>query len=58
MPGTAEVNPLLHMLPSTNQFSQVAQGCPQQVVGLQNKSRVLYTLSQGKALLPQLMRRP
>jgi len=52
-----EGHTLLCVLASRGYFSEVERGGPQRVVGLQEESGILYTLSQTEELLPQFPRR-
>jgi hypothetical protein len=53
-----ESYPLCKMGLGSGELSQVVQGVPEGIVGLQEESRVPDMLSQGEKLLPQLPRRP
>jgi hypothetical protein len=56
--GIVEGYPLRKMGLSSDELSQIVQGIPKGIVGLQEESRVPDMLGQGEQLLPHLSCRP
>jgi len=52
--GVVEGHPLLQVPSGSSPLSEIDQGRPQRVMGLQEERRVLDLLGQGEELLPQL----
>src|SRR4029450_9405058 len=57
-PEVVEMYPLREMGLGSSELSQVVQGVPEGIVGLQEKSQVSDMLGQGEEVLPELTRRP